>query len=62
MGIVRQFRVGPGSNALWYKIDPQAGSDIIATGAQRDDRGLAIRTKAAGEFTIEMRRKIIVGP
>ena len=62
MGVSRRFHVGPGTTPLWYRVDPQAAAEVVATGLQREDRGFAFASKGAGEFTIEVRQRKINAP
>ncbi|MBI5769369.1 MAG: hypothetical protein HZA93_16365 [Verrucomicrobia bacterium] len=56
-GLVRRFRVGAGRGPLWIDFEPQTGADIALTGLVRDGDRATFASSAAGEFTIEIRRK-----
>lgn len=57
MGIVRKFHVGAGTQPIWYKSEPQTGSEVTATGLEQDGRRMGFTKTVAGEFTIEIRQK-----
>ncbi len=57
MGIIRKFHVGPGTQPLWYKSDPQPGAEITAKGLEQDGSRMGYTGTGAGEFTIEIRQK-----
>ncbi|MSU49363.1 MAG: hypothetical protein EXS37_09805 [Opitutus sp.] len=56
-GIARHFRVSPGKQALWVNLEAQPGADVVARGVERDGNTCCFPSHAAGEFTIEIRRK-----
>lgn len=57
MGILRKFRVGPGTQPIWYKSEPQTGAEVTAKGLEQDGRRMGFTGTGAGEFTIEIRQK-----
>ena len=56
-GISRQFRVGPGKQSLWMNLEAQPGAEVVVRGVERDGNACCFSSHAAGEFTIEIRRK-----
>lgn len=56
-GLARRFRVGAGDGPLWIKLEPQADAEITLTGLVREGDHAKFASSAAGEFTIEIRRK-----
>jgi hypothetical protein len=56
-GITRRFRVGAGAGPLWIRLEPQTDAEIALTGLVRDGEHATFASAAAGEFTIEIRRK-----
>lgn len=57
VGIARQFRIGPGQHSLWMNLEEQPGAEMVARGVERDGNTCCFPSHAAGEFTIEIRRK-----
>ncbi len=56
-GISRQFRIGPGKQSLWVNLEAQHGAEVVARGVESDGNACCFPSHAAGEFTIEIRRK-----
>ena len=56
-GLLRRFRVGAGDGPLWIRLEPQAEAEISLTGVVRDAEHALFESTAAGEFSIEIRRK-----
>lgn len=56
-GIRRKFRVDPGEGPLWLNLEPQPGAEVTLHGLERDGERVCFPSHAAGEFTIEIRRK-----
>lgn len=56
-GIVRRFRVGAGERPLWMTLESQTGAEVILRGLERDGPAASYAARAAGEFTIEIRRR-----
>ncbi len=56
-GLLRQFRVGAGVGPLWIRLEPQAEAEISLTGLVRDGEHALFASAAAGEFSIEIRRR-----
>lgn len=57
-GVVRHFRVGPGAGPLWLNLERQPSADVITRGLERDGERACFPSSAAGEFTMEIRRKM----
>lgn len=56
-GIVRQFRVAAGAQSLWVNLEAQPDAEVVTRGVERDGNTCCFPSHAAGEFTIEIRRK-----
>lgn len=56
-GILRRFRVGPGSHPLWINLEPQTGADVVLRGLENDGAAACFTARDGGEFTIEIRRR-----
>lgn len=56
-GVVRHFRVGSGFGPLWLNLEPQPGAEVVLRGLERDGDRACFSSSAAGEFTIEIRRR-----
>jgi type 1 glutamine amidotransferase len=56
-GLVRRFRVGAGRGPLWINLEAQPQAVMRLTGLERDGARAVFASPAAGEFTIEIRRR-----
>lgn len=61
-GLRRRFRVGAGSLPLWLQLEPQPAAEIALHGLESDGSLACYSANSAGEFTIEIRRKVLVAP
>ncbi|MBL9200618.1 MAG: ThuA domain-containing protein [Opitutaceae bacterium] len=55
--LTRRFRVAAGAAPLWLRLEPQPAAEIAVRGLERDGELASFPSTAAGEFTIEIRRK-----
>lgn len=55
-GVVRTFRVGPGTRPLWVNFEDQSGASVMTRGLERDGRAGSFAASAGGEFQIVIRR------
>lgn len=60
--LLRRFRVGAGSMPLWLHLEAQPGAELVLQGLERDGNLACYSATAAGEFTIEIRRKAASAP
>lgn len=56
-GIVRTFRVSPGTRTLWMNFEPQPGAEVTTRGLERDGAAGRFAAPGGGEFVVEIRRK-----
>jgi hypothetical protein len=61
-GLRRTFRVGPGTTPLWLVLEPQTEAAVTIRGLERDGNVATFASRAAGEFTIEIRRRTVATP
>ena len=55
--LTRRFTVGPGPQALWLRLAPQAGVAIEVSGARQSAEHAGFTGEVAGEFTVRLRRQ-----
>lgn len=55
--LTRRFRVAAGAAPLWLRLEPQPAAAVAVRGLERDGDLASFPSPAAGEFTIEIRRK-----
>ena len=60
--LVRRFRVAAGTTTLWLRLEPQTDAELVLHGLERDGNVASFSSRAAGEFTIEIRPKLAPAP
>jgi hypothetical protein len=60
--LTRRFSVAAGPTPLWLRLEPQPAAEVAVRGLARDGELASFASPAAGEFTIEIRRKAGAAP